>query len=353
MQQNETVPRTMRALVNYGPEDGSVALREVPVPQPQAGEVLLRVRAVGTCGSDLHQYHGTQSWAVDWPVILGHEFCGEVAALGAGVTGWQPGDRVVCETAARTCGTCALCRTAHYNLCPSRKGFGYGVDGACASFVAVRAHLLHRLPDQVSWLEGAVTEPCCNAATAVLVHSQLRAGETAVVLGPGPIGLLCTQMLHTCTPAHLVVAGLAVDAPRLALAERFGATRTVFTDREPLEPVVRRLGDGLGAHLVVDAAGVSAALAQALAVVRPGGQITKIGWGPQPLEFSLDPLVAKAVRLQGSFSHTWETWERVLRLLALRAIDVRPLVREYALADWQAGFAAMERREIGKAVLRP
>jgi L-iditol 2-dehydrogenase len=234
-----------------------VELREVPVPRPQAGEVLLRVRAVGTCGSDLHQYHGTQSWQVNWPVVLGHEFCGEVWELGPEVSGWSRGDRVVCETAARICGVCALCRAGQYNLCPQRKGFGYGVDRACALYVAVRAALLHRLPDSVSWLEGAVVEPCCNAATAVLVHSRVRPGDTVVVLGPGPIGLLCTQMLRTLTPAHLVVAGLSLDAPRLALATQFGATRIVQADQEDLLAVVRTCGDGLGAQVVIDAAGVS------------------------------------------------------------------------------------------------
>src|SRR5689334_13068483 len=99
--------RTMQALVNYGPEHGAVELRTRPVPAPGRGEALLRVRAVGVCGSDLHQYHGTQSWAVNWPVTLGHEFCGEIAALGPEVEGWEIGERVTCETAARICGVCA------------------------------------------------------------------------------------------------------------------------------------------------------------------------------------------------------------------------------------------------------
>src|SRR5947209_14113935 len=123
-----TTTQTMTALVNFAPEPGSVELREMPVPVPNRGEVLLRVRAVGTCGSDLHQYHGTQSWAVNCPVTLGHEFCGEVAEVGAGVAVWQVGDRVACETAASVCGACALCRTGQYNLCPQRLGFGYGVN---------------------------------------------------------------------------------------------------------------------------------------------------------------------------------------------------------------------------------
>src|ERR687885_430861 len=295
---------TMTALVNYGPEYGAVELRTVPVPEPGPGEVLLRVRAVGVCGSDLHQFHGTQSWRVNWPVTLGHEFSGEIAALGPGVDGWAVGERVACETAAWVCGTCALCRTGRYNLCPARLGFGYGVDGAAAKYVAARSALLHRIPAQVSWEEAALTEPCCVAANAVLAQSAPRPGDTRVVV-------------------------LGVEDPAAVIGD---------------------LGDGLGADLVVDAAGVSAALRTALELVRPAGQITKVGWGREPLDFNLDLLVAKAVTLRGSFSHTWATWERTLQLLADGTLDVKPLVNPYPLERWQEAFARMESGEIAKAV---
>lgn len=344
---------TMTALVNYGAAPGAVELRQAPVPTPDAAEVLLRVRAVGICGSDLHQYHGTQSWRVNWPVTLGHEFCGEVAALGAGVEGWAIGDRVACESAARVCGVCALCRTGRYNLCPARLGFGYGVDGAAAAYVVARTALLHRLPPRLSWEEAALTEPCCVAATAVLEQSSPRPGDTAVVLGPGPVGLLCTSLLASTRPTHLIVVGLARDATRLELARRYGATQVLMSDSDDVAAVLQRLGDGLGADLVVDVSGVSLTLRTALELVRPGGQITKVGWGREPLEFSLDPLVAKAATLRGSFSHTWSAWERVLRLLGDGTLDVRPLLRRYALEEWREAFAAMERGEIAKAVLVP
>jgi len=345
--------RTMSALVNYAPEDGAVALRTVPVPKPGPGEVLLRVHAVGTCGSDVHQYHGTQSWRVNWPVTLGHEFCGAVAVLGDGIEGWNIGDRVASETAASVCGVCALCRTGRYNLCPHRLGFGYGRDGAAAEFVVARAALLHRIPDNVSWEEAALTEPCCVATNAVLEQSSPRPGDTVVVFGPGPVGLLCTALLAATKPSHLVVVGVARDAGRLDLARRYGATRVVTADDESPADVVRDLGDGLGADLVIDAAGVSATLRTALDLVRPAGQITKVGWGRAPLEFSLDPLVQKAATLRGSFSHTWATWERVLRLLGDGTLDVQPLITTFPLDQWHEAFACMERGAIAKAVLMP
>lgn len=345
--------QTMTALVNFAPQPGSVELREMPVPAPSHGEVLLRVRAVGICGSDLHQYHGTQSWAVNWPVTLGHEFCGEVEALGPDVEGWSIGERVASETAARVCGQCALCRTGRYNLCPFRLGFGYGMDGAAAEYVVVRAPLLHRIPETIGWEEAAVTEPCCVAANAVLEQSNPRPGDVAVVLGPGPVGLLCTALLAATRPSALIVVGIARDAARLALAEGYCATRTVVADREDVNEIVRAVGDGLGADLVIDAAGVSGTLRTALDVVRPAGHITKVGWGREPLQFSLDPLIAKAATLQGSFSHTWSTWERVLGLLGSRALDVRPLVRTYPLAQWHEALMEMESGEVAKPVLFP
>jgi len=348
-----TTTNTMRALVNYGPEPGAVGLREVSIPIPGPGDVLLRVRAIGACGSDLHQYHGTQSWRVNWPVTLGHEFCGEVATLGEGVEGWAVGDRIACETAARVCGVCALCRTGRYNLCPHRLGFGYGVDGAAAPYVVARSALLHRIPPTVSWEEAALTEPCCVAANAVLEQSSPKPGDTAVVLGPGPVGLLCTALLAATRPSHLIVIGVVSDAGRLELARRYGATRVIVADEEDPIDVVREIGDGLGADLVIDAAGVSATLRTALDLVRPGGQVTKVGWGRAPLEFSLDPLVQKAATLRGSFSHTWATWERVLRLLGDGTLDVRPLITTFPLEEWRAAFGRMERGEIAKAVLIP
>lgn len=345
--------KMMEALVNFGPEDGQVELREVPVPEPGPGEVLLRVKAVGVCGSDLHQYHGTQSWPVRWPVTLGHEFCGEVAEVGEGVEGWEVGDRVACETAAEVDGTCAYCRTGRYNLCPNRLGFGYGTDGAAATFVVARQALLHSIPENVSWEEAALAEPSSGSLNAVLEQSSPRPGDVAVVIGPGTMGLLCVALLAAAGVSELVIVGLERDAARLELAREFGATHLVMNDREGAVEVVRSVGDGLGADLVIDAAGVSATLKTAVDAVRPAGQITKLGWGPQPPDFSLDPIVQKAVTLRGSFSHTWVAWERVLRLMGDRKLDVRPLVNVFPLSEWKRAFELMEGGEIPKAVLVP
>jgi L-iditol 2-dehydrogenase len=343
----------MRAVVNTENRPNHVELQQRGTPEIGPDEALLRVRAVGVCGSDLHQWHATHSWPVNYPVILGHEFTGEVTAVGKGVTDFQEGDRVVSETAARICGACAYCRTGMYNLCPQRLGFGYGVDGAMADFVRVPARCLHRIPDHLAFEEAALTEPACVAANAVLELSRIQPGDFVIVLGPGPIGLMALQMAHLGSPGKLWMVGTRRDMARLEIALELGATDTLVVENEDLAEAVREWGDGFGAHLVIDCAGVSATLKTCLDIVRPAGQITKIGWGRDPIDVSLDPLVQKAARIQASYSHTWRTWERVIGLMANGKVRAEPLISVFPLEDWREAFEAMDDLAVAKSVLVP
>jgi L-iditol 2-dehydrogenase len=344
----------MIGLVNYAKEPGSVELREIPVPHIGEADVLLRVEAVGICGSDLHQYHGKNSWHVNYPVILGHEFAGVVESMGNRVDGFKEGDRVVSETAAVLPQDSALIRQGLYNLEPGRLGFGYGVDGAMASFVKVPARCLHHVPSSLAMERAALTEPCCVAYNAVCVNSRMRPGHSVAVIGPGPIGLLCAMMAKLAGAGHLLVIGMPADAKRLDVAVQMGADTVLGAQSENVSEWVKGFGDGYGMDLVIDAAGVSASLKLALDIVRPAGQLTKVGWGPEPLGFSLDPLVQKAVTLQGSFSHNWPVWEEVLSLLGTGKIDLTPVLNQVSpLTEWQEAFEAMHTGAIVKGVLKP
>lgn len=346
--------QTMTGVVHFNLQPQAVELRTLPVPSVGEDDVLLEVAAVSVCGSDVHQYHNTHSWPVRVPVVLGHEFCGRVAQVGERVREFKEGDRVVSETAASICGRCLYCRTGEYNLCPHRAGFGYGTNGAMAEFVRVPERCLHHIPDTLPFERAALTEPCCVAYTAVAVKSHIRPGDIVVVLGPGPIGLLCAEMARLAGAGTLIVSGTSRDKSRLAAAHSLGVTHAVDCEATNLVELIRELGDGLGADLVIDAAGASAALRQALEIVRPGGQITKVGWGPQPLGFSLDPLVQKAICLQGSFSHTFKNWEKVVMMLANGQINLEPIISRVApLEDWQQCFDRMHTGEYVKAVLEP
>jgi L-iditol 2-dehydrogenase len=341
-------------LVNFAKEPYSVELRELPVPEIGEDDVLLAVQAVGVCGSDVHQYTGTQPWRVNYPVVLGHEFSGIVAKTGSRVRGFKEGDRVASETAAVLPPDSAFLRRGLYNLEPRRLGFGGGVNGAMAPFVKVPERCLHRLPASLSFEKAALTEPCCVAYNAVCVNSRLRPGGNVAVIGPGPIGLLCAVMAKLSGAGHLLVVGVAADAGRLEVARQIGAQTTLGAHNENIDDWVKNFGDGYGLDLVIDAAGVSASLKLALDIVRPAGQITKVGWGPQPFNASLDPLVRKAVTLQGSFSHNWPIWENVISLLASGKIDLDPILSRFVpLDDWREIFDAMHSGKIVKGVLRP
>lgn len=344
----------MIGLVHYAKDPHSVELREVPEPEFGEEDVLFAVQAVGICGSDLHQYAGTQSWPVNFPVVLGHEFAGVVAKAGNRVRGFKEGDRVVSETAAVLPADSAFIRQGLYNLDPKRLGFGYGVNGAMAPFVRVPARCLHAVPVGLAFEVAALTEPCSVAYNAVCVHSHIRPGASVAVIGPGPIGLLCGLMAKLSGAGHLVVIGIPADAKRLDVAKKIGAETTLGANGENIQEWVKNFGDGHGVDLVIDAAGVSASLELALDIVRPAGHITKVGWGPQPLNFSLDPLVQKAVTLQGSFSHNWPIWEKVISLLASGKLQLDLILNRISpLAEWRESFEKMHSGEIVKGVLRP
>ena len=340
-------------VVHFALEPLAVELREVIVPEIGDTDVLLRVGAVSVCGSDVHQAYNTHSWPVNVPVILGHEFAGTVAKAGRAVTRFREGDRVVSETAAEVCGECMLCRTGLYNLCPARKGFGYGIDGAMASYVKVPARCLHRIPDTLPFELACLAEPHSVAYNAMLVNSTIRPGDLVVVLGPGPIGLLCARMAALAGANPLIVVGLTADAARLETASRLGATRTVNAQEESVEAVVRGFNP-LGADLVCDASGASRTLDLALALARPDGQVTKVGWSPDLIPVNINPLVQKNVRLQGSFSHNFPVWERVIHLLDRRLTHPELIVGLTSpLTGWRAAFDGMHEGRVIKSVLIP
>ena len=344
---------THAAVVHYALEPNAVEVREVAVPVIGPDDVLLEVGAVSVCGSDVHQARNTHSWPVNVPVVLGHEFGGTVAQVGSGVRGFREGDRVVSETAAQICGECLLCRTGRYNLCPTRKGFGYGLDGAMARWVRVPARCLHRIPASLPFDIACLAEPHAVAYQAMCVNSTIRPGDLVVVLGPGPIGLLCARMAALSGADPLIVAGLSADRERFVAATRLGATRTVDVQTEDLETIVRDYSS-IGADLVCDASGSSRPLELALRLARPDGQVTKVGWSPDTIPVDVNPLVQRNLRLQGSFSHNYPVWERVIHLLDRGVTLPETIVGLRApLEQWREAFDAMHEGRVIKSVLLP
>ena len=336
------------AVVNFSTEPHSVEIREVDRPKCGDDDVILEVKAASVCGSDLHQWEGKQSWPVNYPVILGHEFGGVVVETGKNVSKWREGDRVVSETAAVVDMFGPLSRQGLYNLDPSRKGFGNGVDGAMTKYAKVAQRLLHKVPDSVPFEYAAMTEPCAVAFSATIDPGFLRLGDRVVVMGPGPIGIL-SGVMAKLAGAEVAIVGLERDKHRLEVGKKYGM-EVIYND--PTEWA--RSTDGLGCDGVIDATGVSGALKTALDAIRPNGWITKVGWGPQPLNISLDPLVQKNVRLQGSFSHNWPMWEKVLRMMETKQLDLKAVLGgTFPLEQWKTAFEKMNSGEYIKSVLIP
>ena len=335
------------AVVNYAPEPGCVEVRGFKQPTIGPDDVLVEVAAVGVCGSDLHQWTASHSWPVNYPVVLGHEFAGHVIETGKNVSNWKEGDRVASETAAVIDPDNPMSRRGLYNLDPTRKGFGYGVDGAMTKYTRVPARCLHQVPDALSLELAALTEPCCVAYNAVIKNSRIEPGDRVLVIGPGTIGILCAAMARLAG-GEVGLLGLESDTARFKIAKQYGCE--TMTDACEWS----KARDGLGADVVIDAAGVSATLKSAIDLVRPAGWVTKVGWGPKPLGFNVDPLVQKNVTLQGSFSHHWTIWERVLSLLATGQLDIKPILGgTWPIEQWQTAFETMHSGQIVKAVLTP
>lgn len=344
----------MKAVVYYERAEKAIEVRDVPEPSIGPEECLVEVKYCGICGSEPHMYHGQLNSLARPPVVLGHEWSGEIVEVGDLVEGFAVGDRVTCETAAKTCGKCAYCRSGSYNVCPERLAFGFAVDGAFTNYVSAKYQVLHHLPEGVSYKSAAMTEPVCVAYNAVVEKSRVNPGDVVVVIGPGPIGLFSLQVAKLSGAGTVVVTGTNKDRNRLELARELGADITVnVNERDPVD-VVRSLGDGFGAHLVIDAAGVPPAIKQSLDVVRQNGQITKIGWSLRPVNLTLDEIVGKVITYQGAFSHTWETWEASLELMRLGRIQTEPLISEiWPITRWKEAFEKLEEVESHKILLHP
>ncbi len=344
----------MIAVVKYGQGNEMVELREVGIPEIGDNDVLLEVKATGVCGSDIEMWRSDFTYKVNTPVIQGHEFCGVIAQTGKEVTKWKKGERAISETSAYVCGKCFFCKSGDYNLCPDRLGYGYGVDGAFTRFVRVRQEILHPIPPGLSFEEAAITEPICVAYNALIIRSRIQAGDTVVVIGPGPIGLNCIQVAKLAGAGTVIALGTSADATRLETAKKLGADIVVNSQEEDPIEIVKVVTDGLGADLVVNAAGSALTLKQSIDMVRRLGQITKIGWGPQPVNMSLDLLITKSVTLQGTYGHAWKTWRSVLKLLGSRRLVVKPLISTVLpITEWEKAYRLVEERKAVKAILKP
>jgi L-iditol 2-dehydrogenase len=347
-------PKTMKAVVKYENKPLATELREVPVPTITENEVLIEVAYIGVCGTDPHMHTGAKTFNYNCPFILGHEFAGIIVEAGNGVKNFKVGDRVTAETHQDYCGKCALCRSGNYHICRDRKGYGFHTNGAFTKYVAANERILHKVPDSVSLKVASITEPFCVAYKAVVCNTTVNPGDTVLVIGPGPIGLLCMEMAKHRGASEIIAVGAKGDDERLKLSKEYGATIAINGSVQDPLPTIMALGDKYGVDVVVDTAGPSETLKLSIDAVRPNGQIIKIGWGPKPVNFSLDPLMAKSATLRGHFSHTWDVWEKALVMMGKGQVNLdRVITHELPIDQWAHAFELVETKKAMKVVLTP
>ena len=323
----EAMVAVRRALVISEP--GRVGIEERAALVAGRGEVLVRPRHVGVCGTDLELLHGTVDPAfVRYPLTIGHEWAGTVEAVGAGVEGLAPGDRVVAEGIV-PCRACAACRRGATNVCATYDEVGFTREGAASEQILLPGRLVHRLADDVTLLDGALVEP-----TAVVLQGLTkigpRPGDEVLVLGDGAIALLVAHLVALWSPARIVVRGLRAEQAGLAAAVGAGEFATAESSDD--------------FDLVIEAAGAPAAVLEALRRVRRGGRVLLLGYAgaEERVPFPLDDVVNGDLTLCSSFGYTSSAWEGVVGLL--NAGRIRPsaiVTHRVALDDHARAFDAL------------
>jgi len=330
-------------------------IADLPAPEPGEGEILVRVAACGICGSDVHGYDGASGRRIP-PIVMGHEAAGVVASVGAGVSNFKPGDRVTFDSTVY-CGQCDFCLQGEINLCNNRQVIGVSCKefrraGAFAEYVVVPQRISYHLPEELAFEEAAMLEAVSVALHGVRV-SEMKGGETALVIGAGMIGLLTLQAAKAAGAAKVWVAD--IDPSRLERAKNIGADDTLLLSGDQLvQEILSRTG-GRGVDLVLEAVGRNETIAASIASVRKGGTVTLIGNIQPEVKIPLQVVVSRQIRLQGSCASSGE-YPQAMELLANGKIKVKPLITAVApLGDGPQWFARLHAGEpnLMKVVLDP
>ncbi|MDI3542576.1 MAG: L-iditol 2-dehydrogenase [Candidatus Atribacteria bacterium] len=339
----------MWALLQENLEKNSISLREVEEPQPGIGEVKIRVRAAGICGTDIH---GISS--LNPPVILGHEFSGEVVEIGQEVKRIKVGDRVTSETTIYRCGVCPYCREGFFNLCPERKGIGSGANGSFAEYIVVPEFAVHVLPEKLSFEEGAVLEPLACATRGVLEQTRIGGNDKVVVLGPGPLGILVSWVAKT-RGASVILVGKQEDELRFQVAKEGEVDYLLNLDEVNIKEAITQEIDPYGVDVVFECSGALPAVSLGLEVLKKRGRYVQMGIIHKPVIVDFDQyLFSRELKITGSRTQTTSSWEKAINLLENTNLPLEKIVTHILpLSQWQEGFELTKNRKAIKVVLKP
>ena len=341
----------MKAVVKTQPGAGHVELRDVPEPQPGPGQVRIAVAAAGICGTDIHILR--DEFPSRPPVTLGHEFSGRIDRLGSGVAGLAPGTPVVALTAAVRCGRCRYCLTGNVLMCEQRLSIGHGVDGAFARYVVVPADMVRPVPQGVDLRHAALAEPLAVAVHAVAERSRIAAGDTVLVSGVGPIGLLVLQVA-LAQGGRAMVVGTARDGRRLDLARRLGAEAIVNVDAEDPVAAAREWTAGAGVDVAFECAGAPRSLDACLRAVRRIGTLVQVGLMGRRIECDYEQVAMREILVIGTYGSSMMSWPRALALLAQGRVQAAALISDVLpITAWEEGFRKTAAQESIKVLLEP
>ncbi len=338
----------MKALSKLKPEPG-IWMTDVPKPEVGHNDLLIKIRKTAICGTDVHIYNW-DSWSqntIPVPMVVGHEFVGEVVEVGIEVNGFKPGDRVSGEGHI-TCGYCRNCRAGRRHLCRNTVGVGVNRPGAFAEYLVIPAFNAFKLPDDISDDLAAIFDPFGNA-----VHTALSfdlAGEDVLITGAGPIGIMAAAIARHCGARHVVITDL--NDYRLDLARKMGATRAVNVKEEKLATVMDELGMTEGFDIGLEMSGVPVAFRDMLNNMNHGGKVAMLGIPPGDMAVDWNQVIFKGLILKGIYGREmFETWYKMSSLIQ-SGLDLKPiLTHHFSIDDFQQGFDIMCSGQSGKVIL--
>ena len=323
-----------QAAVLYAPHD--IRIEERPVPRSGPREVLIEIKAVGVCGSDVHYYeHGRiGTYVVRQPLILGHESSGVIVDVGEGVGRERIGQRVAIEPGVPD-GVCRQCRTGHYNLCPNVRFFGTPpIDGAFTNYVTILSDFAYALPDQMSDEEGALIEPLSVGLWACR-KAKLRGGDHVLITGAGPVGILAMKVALALGVTEITMTDISPQ--RLEVARKLGATRTVNVAQQSLADA------GVEADVLIECSGNQRALKDGILALQPAATAVAVGMGPgEEASIPLSFIQNREIILTGTFRYA-NTYADAIALVASGHIDLKPVITgHYTLAEAEQALQATQ-----------
>ena len=325
-------------------------IREVPKPVPKTNDVLIKVKAVGICGSDMPIFAGISKWPL--PLIPGHEFAGVIEEVGSGVKDFEVGDRVTAGLVIN-CGECIYCRQGLESLCENIVETGIHVDGAFAEYVTVPAKTLHRMPETMTFDQGASIDPIASAYRPVK-KANIGSEDSVVVFGPGPIGIYTVQCAKAEGAKRVICIGTKEDTKRLEIAKSLGADHIIELGDFDITEAIREANEGLLPDIVFEASGHHSAVQMCLNSVRKHGQVIFIGLQHHDLQINLFDAFREEAILKGSLCYTWKEFKECIDLVNSGRVKVEPLITHtFPLKDIGKGLELLKKREALKVVLHP